>query len=155
DSVGGCIRSEDRRAASLHDLVVAYDVPGAEHGQTDERILIGADIFDDVSLRAAGIIKPDAIEEAPDGAVLDGDVLAVERIDADRVRTRARGEATQLEAVEVQDHVVRLDVDGVARGHTRVQMAGEAVDALHRDDGREGCDRRTTDGFSAGRDGAY
>ena len=82
---------------------------------------------------------------SPDGPVLDRDVLAVERVDPKRLRTEAGGEATELEAVEIEGHVVGLDLDGVTRCHGGAQVASEAIDTLHRDQGGQRRDGRAVD----------
>jgi hypothetical protein len=87
--------------------------------------LIGADVFDHVALRRAGRGQRDPVQEPADRAVPDRDVLAVGGVDAASRRTEAGGEATELEPVEVQDHVVRLDVDGVTQCDARRQVPGE------------------------------
>jgi len=76
-----------------------------------ERILIGANVFHNMALGRAGILQPDPLEEPADRPVL----LAVDRVDSSRVCAETGRETAELEAVQVEDHVVRLDVDGVAR----------------------------------------
>jgi len=143
-----------RRASGCHDLVVADNGARAVNADPIKRILIGANVFDDMALGCADTFQQDPLKEAANRPVLDGDVLLVDRVDAVRLRAEAGEEAAEPEAVEVEHHVVRLDVNGVTRRHGGAQVASEAVHTLHGDDGGQRRDGRAGHGFGAGRGGA-
>src|SRR5262249_45949981 len=132
--IGIRIGSRRGRAPRRHHLIVADDVAVALHVDPDEGILIGTDVFDDVALGHGGIFQPDPRMEATNRPILDRNILAVECVDAIRVGAHTSGQAPALPAIEVEYHIVRLDVDGAARGHAGTQVARQAVDALYGDD---------------------
>src|SRR5215831_7942775 len=134
DSIGNPATSECCRPSSRHDLVVTDDVAGAAHVYAGVGIQIGANIFNDMALGNALVHQMDPPSKPTDRAVLDRDVLTIVRIDPDSIRGGASGQTTKFEAVEVQYDVVRRDLDRGAMCLRGVQVAGEAVDALHGDD---------------------
>src|SRR4029434_4030655 len=130
--------------------IVADDVAGAVDLDSHLRILVGANALDDVTLGERRVLEENSLQEPAYRSVLDRDVLAIKRMNAMRRGSEASAEAAQLEAVEIDDDVIGLNIDGDSGNDVGRQVVGEAVDTLDVDHRRDRRDRRAVHGLGEG-----
>src|SRR6185436_10538232 len=115
----GGIGTEGRRTPRIDDVAVPHDVGLAGYVDGIGRDPIETDVLHAVAAgcgERAGVVEEHAPGKAANGAVLDGDVPALGADHGKGPGSRPCSQVAELVAVQVESHVVHLDVDGGAVG---------------------------------------
>ena len=128
-SVGvGPTKQNQRRAAGIDHLIVADDIATSLHPKARVGVAINAQAVENMAAGAgptSGIVLQEhALIEGANSAVLNGDAVLIKRVDANSLCSQTTGPAAEPVTVEVDDHKLCLDIDGIAAAHGCVQITG-------------------------------